>query len=196
MVKTIALTLALLTAVASAESDVDELDDEPAFNMLGFRLSAGALPVEGHRTTMFSVGLGVEHPVFDKTRVFGEYEWLWLTRIDERAIESMSVRPERHASGHRLMAGLRREIKAKNMSRSLRLFVDGEIGGGLALVNDNFSGVALIPAGIVGLRVGYDVYSRSDDSPSRTFESELLVRGIVIEHGVGVMVGIGMLWGN
>lgn len=193
MVKTIALVLVSLTAVAAAESDVD---DDPAFNMLGFRLSVGSLPVEGHRTTMFAVGLGVEHPVFDKTRVFGEYEWLWLTRIDERAMERMSVRPERHASGHRVMAGLRRELVAKTMSRSLRLFVDGELGGGLALVNDNLSGVVLVPAGIVGLRLGYDIYSRSDESPSRTFEAELLVRGIAIEHGIGVMMGVGMLWGN
>jgi hypothetical protein len=200
MVKTIALALVSLTAVAAADSDVEddyyEDDDEPAFNMLGFRLGAGMLPVEGLRTTMFSVGLGVEHPVFDKTRVFGEYEWLWLSRIDERAMQTMSIRPERHASGHRATAGLRRELVAKNMSRSLRLFLDGEIGGGVALVNDNLSGVALVPAGIVGLRVGYDVYSRSDDSPSRTFEAELLVRGIAIEHGLGVLVGIGMLWGN
>jgi hypothetical protein len=195
MVKTIAIALVSLTAVAAAEDDYYE-DDEPAFNMLGFRLGAGSLPVEGLRTTMFSVGLGVEHPVWNKTRVFGEYEWIWLSRIDERAMHTMSLRPERHASGHRVTAGLRREIIAKNMSRSLRLFLDGEIGGGVALVNDNLSGVALVPAGIVGLRVGYDVYSRSDDSPSRTFESELLVRGIAIEHGIGVLVGIGMLWGN
>ncbi len=190
MVKVIMFVLVSLTAVAAAD------DDEPAFNMLGFRLSAGVVPIEGYPTTTMSVGLGVEHPVFDKTRMFGEYEWLWLSRVDERAFDSMIVHPERHGSGHRLTAGLRRELIAKGMGRSVRLFVDGELGGGLALVNDNFSGVTLIPAGVVGLRLGYDIYSRSDESPSRTFEAELLVRAVAVQSGIGGMIGLGLLWGN
>jgi hypothetical protein len=189
MVKEIVLALACLTAVANA-------DNGPAFNMFGFRMSAGALPLDGNRATVLSAGLGVEHPVFKKTRVFGEYEWLWVTWIDERAVDTGVIRPERHGNGHRASLGFRRELKAKDLGRSVRLFIDGELGGNVALTNDNMSGVGMRPGGLVGMRFGYDVYSGVDSSPSRTFEAEFLVRAIVVEHGAGALVGIGLAWGN
>ena len=202
MVKHVAIALALMTSVAAAEA-VDpgdyvetEVEPNPAFNMFGFRFSAGALPIEGSRTIVLAVGLGVEHPVFKKTRVFGEYEWLWLSRQDERDIYSVVPRPERHGNGHRTSLGLRRELLGKSMGGKVRLFVDGEIGANIALVDDNMSGVSFMPGGLAGLRFGYDAYSSSDDSPSRTFEIEMLVRMIVIEGGAGASVGMGMYWGN
>jgi hypothetical protein len=198
----IALVALRTVALAHPAEPIDEVeetsveDDSPAFNMFGFRMTAGALPLDGDRATVMSIGLGVEHPVFKKTRVFGEYEWLWLTWLDERAMDSVAVRPERHGNGHRVWTGLRRELIAKNIGRNVRLFVDGELGGGAALVDDNMHGVALVPAGLGGLRFGYDIYSGVDSSPSRTFEVELLVRAVVIGDGAGALVGIGMLWGN
>ena len=212
MVKLVALTLvalglvALTPTVAAAHppppNDYVEsepatvVDNDPAFNMFGFRMSAGALPLDGGRTTALSIGLGVEHPVFKKTRVFGEYEWLWLTWMDERALTSMVPRPERHGTGHRASLGLRRELLGKNLGRSVRVFIDGELGATFALVDDNMRGVSFVPGGLGGLRFGYDIYSRSDDSPSRTFEVELLARAVAIEGGVGGMMGLGMAWGN
>jgi hypothetical protein len=201
MVKLVALALALVsfTAAAAAErlaTDESVEDEPPAFNMFGFRVSAGALPIEGDRATVLSVGLGVEHPVFKKTRMFGEYEWLWMTRPDERAGDSVVPRPERHGTGHRASFGLRRELIAKQMSRNVRVFIDAELGGCAALVNDNMSGVAFLPGGFAGLRLGYDIYTGSDSSPSRTFELEMLVRSVSIAHGTGVLFGVGMLWGN
>ena len=80
--------------------------------------------------------------------------------------------------------------------RSVRMFIDGELGANVALTNDNMSGVALRPGGLVGLRFGYDVYSGEDDSPSRTFEAEVLVRAITVDGGTGAMMGLGLLWGN
>ena len=192
--------LGALGTPAGAE-DIEVLaeeDDEPAFNMLGFRMGVGALPLDHERTLVLSIGVGVEHPVFKKTRVFGEYDWLWLSRADtgaDRAMDTLVVRPERHASGHRASVGLRRELVGKGGS-SVRVFVDGELGGGLAMANDNLTGVTLIPAAFIGLRFGYDVYSRSDSSPSRMFEAELLLRAIAVREGVGMMFGVGMLWGN
>jgi hypothetical protein len=204
MVKGIALALVSLTAVAAAQPPeridtdeyVEEPDAPPAFNMFGFRLTGGALPIEGDRTTVFSVGLGVEHPVFNKTRMFGEYEWLWMTRLDERAEYSVVPRPERHGTGHRASFGLRRELIAKRMGRNVRMFIDAELGGCVALVNDNMSGAAFLPGGFGGMRLGYDIYTGSDSSPSRTFEVELLLRAVTIQHGTGGLFGIGMLWGN
>jgi hypothetical protein len=200
MVKTLVLAIVISTTVAGASPPSDdsveaEPDASPAFNMFGFRMSAGALPLDGSRARVLSVGIGVEHPVFDKTRMFGEYEWLWVTWFDERAMDSVVFRPERYGNGHRTSFGVRRELTAKG-SRRVRMFIDGELGANVALTNDNMSGMVLRPGGLVGLRVGYDVYSDEDDSPSRTFEAEMLVRAIVVEHGAGAMMGIGLWWGN
>jgi hypothetical protein len=57
--------------------------------------------------------------------VFGEYEWLWLSWLNERAMDSVAMRPERHGTGHRVWTGLRRELIAKGVGRNVRLFVDG-----------------------------------------------------------------------
>lgn len=54
----------------------------------------------------------------------------------------------------------------------------------------------MLPTGFVGMRAGWDIYSRNDDSPSRTFELELMLRVLAVPDGVGVMTGIGMAWGN
>lgn len=203
MVKLVALTLMTLTAIAAASPpppddyvEAETVETDPAFNMFGFRMGAGALPLDGIRTTVLSIGLGVEHPVFKKTRVFGEYEWLWLSWLDERAATSMVPRPEHTGTGHRASFGVRRELLGKNLGRTVRTFIDAELGAGFALVNDNMYGVTFVPSGLGGLRFGYDVYSRSDDSPSRTFEIELMFRAIVIDHGAGGMAGLGMAWGN
>lgn len=199
MVKTIIFMLAATTVVHARPVDVDSYDDEvdddePAFNMLGFRFGFGALPRDGGRMTTLSIGLGVEHPVFDRTRVFGEYEWLWFSHHSEREMD-VGIRLERGGTGHRSTIGLRRELLAKGFGR-MRMFVDVELGGGLAVASDHRTGLELVPAGVAGLRFGYDLYSRSDDSPSRTFETELLFRAIAVEDGIGAMLGAGMLWGN
>src|SRR5262249_56729418 len=72
MVKQVVIALMLLTSNATAD------DDDNAFNMFGFRMSMGALPIDHSNTQILGIGLGVEHPVFHKTRVFADYEWLWL----------------------------------------------------------------------------------------------------------------------
>lgn len=203
--KTTLVVLVALSSLAHArpvEEPYDDYseepadDDSPAFNMLGFRMSFGALPDDGQRATVFALGLGVEHPVFTKTRVFGEYDWLWLAPQDARAMDSVVARPERYASGHRASVGLRRELIAKSVSRNVRMFIDTELGGALALVDDNMRGLKLMPMGIAGLRLGYDIYTSSDDSPSSTFEAEVSWRAIAVEDGFGAMLGVGLLWGN
>jgi len=213
MVKTTLVVLAALTATARAHPPVDDDyyeeppppddgddDDSPTFNMFGFDMGIGGMSVQGTRMLAMSIGLSTEHPVFKRTRVFGEYDWLWLMSRDTDAqaragTDVMVPRPEDHATGHRAGLGLRRELKGKGMG-SARLFLDGELGGSVALINDNRTGVAVVPAAFAGVRVGYDLYSRSDDSPSRTFETGISMRVLVMPDGVGAVFGIGMFWGN
>lgn len=190
----VAVVLAATTAVAQAQESGG--DDSPAFNMLDMRFGIGGLPIAGERETTVSLGLGVEHPVFTKTRVFGEYEWMWLFQGPSTRTDMLNPPPpERHGTGQRAVLGLRRELLGKG-GHSIRAFLDGELGGGLALTNDNMNGFAALPTGFAGLRAGYDVYSRVDNSPSRTFEFELLYRFIAVPDGFGMMFGIGMAWGN
>jgi hypothetical protein len=129
--------------------------------------------------------------------VFGEYAWMWLLPRgdDPRALTSMTAHPERDANGHRVSLGLRRELKAKG-SGSMRLFVDGELGGSVALVHDSITGTEVVPAAFAGMRAGYDLYSRRDNSPSRTFETALVLRTVLNHDGVGLLFGLGMFWGN
>lgn len=198
----VAAHAALLCAHARGDDYVGdeyiaEKDDSPAFNMFGFDMEMGFVPHDGANALAMSLGLAVEHPVFTKTRVFGEYDWLWLSPRDSstRAMIGTSPRPERHASGHRASLGLRRELKAKGGGH-MRLFIDGELGGGLALVNDSMAGATLAPSGFIGLRFGYDLYSRRDSSPSRMFETALVVRAVGVRDGLGIVFGLGMYWGN
>lgn len=189
MVKHLALVLVLLSCPTAFADDGD--DDDVGFNMLGARVGFGSMPIYGASTLAVSLGLGVEHPVFPRTRVFGEYDWVWLST----APGPMDSAPEHHGSGHRAVAGLRRELIGKG-GQSMRAFVDGEVGGGLMIANDSMMGVALVPTGFVGIRLGYDIYSRHDDSPSRTFEIEILTRVLMVPDGVGFLTGFGMAWGN
>jgi hypothetical protein len=190
-----AVALVVLVGATPAHADEGD-DDDPGFNMLDMRFGLGSLPIDGASSLTVSLGLGVEHPVFKKTRMFGEYEWMWLAdRGSERTYMIAPPPPERHGTGQRASFGLRRELLGKG-SHSFRAFLDGELGGGCALTNDNMRGFQPIPAGFVGMRVGYDVYSREDDSPSRTFEFELLFRLLAVPDGMGTLFGVGMAWGN
>jgi hypothetical protein len=193
MVKNLVLTAILLSSTSALAQEVD--DDDPGFNMLETRFAFGTMPIhDGASSLTVSLGLGVEHPVFKRTRVFGEYEWLWLasTPVDPAL---MASEPEHNGSGHRAVLGLRRELVGKG-SHAMHLFVDGEVGGGLGIVDDSMFGMRMLPTGFVGMRAGWDIYSHKDDSPSRTFEMNLLVRVLAVSDGVGVMTGIGMAWGS
>jgi hypothetical protein len=195
MVKNLLLTAILLSSTKAVADEGDDADDDAGFNMLEARFAFGTMPIaDGASSLTVSLGLGVEHPVFKRTRVFGEYEWLWLAsrRVDPAL---MTSEPEHNGSGHRAVLGLRRELVGKG-SYSMHMFVDGEVGGGLGLVNDSMFGMRVMPTGFVGARVGWDIYSHNDDSPSRTFEMNLLLRVLAVSDGVGVMTGIGMAWGS
>jgi len=179
MVKIIALLVALC-AIAHAD---DGLDDGPP-TLLGIRLAAGRLPVLHEDMSTFSLGLGLDHPIARRWHAFGEYEYVWLDRGDATM---------QHGTAHRALAGLRHTVVQK-LEHHMRSYIDVDAGGGMSIVNDSVLGTRSLPTGFAGLRAGFDFFA--DDSPSRIFETELVVRAVFVPDGSGVMAGLGMQWGN
>ena len=187
MVKTIALVLLACTGLAGAD------DDPPAHNKLGFRIGFGKLTTEETLHT-FSLGLHVEHPVFPTTRVFAEYELMWLGEA-----ESMSPATDGMPyTGHRSHLGIRSELLGKTFGGAAHFYLDAEIGGGLGVVTDDISGVQVLPHVFAGVRGGYDfLWGEKHAHSSRVFEAELLARAFRMpDGGRAVLFGIGMLWGD
>jgi hypothetical protein len=184
MVKILAL-LALLAGTARADSA-----DSTSVDRFGYRIGIGSLPIDGKETFMFSLGLGIEHPLFGHFRALAEYELVFTETHDDPA----RMPPPEYGTGHRLHVGLRHVLVDKDVG-VLRLWVDGEVGGGLGLFSDNVTAARSFPDAFAGLRIGYDLHAHRS-SPARTFVAELLVRMIVIDRGAGVMGGVGMYWGN
>jgi hypothetical protein len=181
MVKTLAVLLALC-AVAHADED-DGLSDGPP-TLLGIRIGAGRLPVFHEAMGTFSLGVGLDHPIKPRIHMFGEYEYVWLSR-DEATMQ--------HGSAHRALCGLRATL-AQNREHNMREYFDLEGGGGMSIVNDTAMGTRALQTGFAGVRAGFDIYS--NDSPSRVFEIEILVRALFVPEGSGVMGGLGMQWGD
>ena len=180
MVKTLALLLALC---AVAHADDDGLDDGPP-TLLGVRIAAGRLPIFHESMGTFSLGLGLDHPITSRLHAFGEYEYVWLSH-DEATMQ--------HGTAHRVLTGLRATLVQKR-EHDLRSYIDLEGGGGMAIANDTAMGTQSLPTAFTGVRAGFDFFA--DDSPSRLFELEFLVRAVFVPDGSGVMAGVGMQWGN
>lgn len=180
MVKTLAVLLALC---AVAHADDDGLDDGPP-TLLGMRIAAGRLPMFHEAMGTFSLGVGLDHPIKPRLHAFGEYEYVWLSHDDA----SMQ-----HGTAQRVLAGLRATV-AQKLEHRLRSYVDIEGGGGMAIVNDTAMGTRAMQTGFAGLRAGFDFFA--DDSPSRVWEIEIVVRAVFVPEGSGVMTGLGMQWGD
>jgi hypothetical protein len=179
MVKALAILLAL-TAAAHAD---DGYDDGPP-TLLGFRLDGGRVPIEQESMTTFGIALDVDHPMSARWHAFAEYEYLWLDRDDGTM---------QHGNGHRVVAGVRATL-VQRKEHGMRSYLDLEGGGGMAIVDDSMLGTRSLGTGFGGLRAGFEF--AHDDSPSRIFEIEILLRAVFMPGGSGVMAGLGMQWGN
>ncbi len=156
-------------------------------NLFGFRIGLGMLPLDHESVTTASIGLGVEHPVWRSWRVFGDYEWLWLVR------SHTDTMPGVQGDGQRVLVGVRYTLADKQLFRELAVYVDGELGGGFALVHDDLAGVHALPSALAGLRVGWKLAGHRT-SESKELDSELVVRAVAIPGGLGMMGGVGFLW--
>lgn len=167
--------------------------DAPASNKLGFRISFGRLTAFDARQSWESLGLGIEHPLCDGVRIFGEYEWVSFGLKDSTLPGDKGM----PGDGHRAGVGLRGELLGTTVGGHIHFFADGEAGASLAVLADNHDRVAIQPAAFAGLRLGYDFLWGRPPASSRVFEAELLARYQRMPDGAnGVMIGVGMLWGD
>lgn len=179
MVKALAILIAL-TAVAHADDDYDA--GPPT--LLGFRFAGGRLPIEHEAMTTLGISLDVDHPIARRWHAFAEYEYMWLDR-DDGAMQ--------YGNGHRVLAGIRRTL-AQRTEHAMRSYLDLEGGGGMTIALDSVLGTRSLGTGFAGVRAGFDFFHA--DSPSREFETEIIVRAVFVADGTGVMAGLGMQWGN
>ncbi len=176
MVKAIAIVLCVVASATAAA--------EPDHGALGFTIGLGGLPLDGEKTFVYSLGLGIEHRAFAHWRAIAEYELLWLERQQMRE----------YGDGHRAQVGLRHAI-VHSQGSSLRWYVDAELGGGFGLVSSNLAPVRALPDAFVGVRGGYDMYA-SGPSQAQRIESALVVRAIAIPDGIGMLFGLSIMWGT
>jgi len=198
MVKPLVASILFAASVASAEP-VDFAQPPvvaataASHNKLGFRIGFGKLHVADRRMSTVSLGLHLEHPVFETVRVFAEYEWMWFGDKAPMSPASEGL----PGSGHRTHVGLRTELMGTTIMDAIHLYLDAEVGGGLAVLSDDISGVQVLPHAFAGLRAGYDfVWGKKHARSSRVWEAELLARAIRVPGGTGALFGIGMLWGD
>lgn len=156
---------------------------------LGFQVGFGGVAVEPGRTARTSaLGLGLEHPVFDNTRVFGEYEYLWI------GDDARATMGPLHGDGQRMHLGLRHALAVMRPNGSMRLFLDGELGVGAMLASTDSLGARAVPDGVVGVRAALDL--RNAESTSRVLELEVGVRAVLVPDGAGIVVTSGVAWGE
>ena len=164
----------------------EELNNPDPTTKLGFRIGFGRMPLD-ETLDWSGLTLAVEHAVFGKLRMLAEYDYLWLaTATDDPAMPFTST-------GHRTNVGFRLAFATKDYDK-LKFYGDVEVGGGLGLY-DAPTGAAFVPHGFVGMHFGYAIVDRRPRA-SRTFEVEVNIRALVVEHGMGLGCGFGFYWGD
>jgi hypothetical protein len=192
VVTRIAFAIACAATLAYAEpiarGDVSDPPPKTTWSRLGTRLGFGLVPRDGYQSTI-SISVSLDHPVSRNWRLLGEYEYLWIGPRDADQMDlGVAALPD---SGHRLNAGVRRRLGSKSfVFDHFAFWIDVEGGAGMMLVAREMDSIWL-PHAFVGTRVGMDL--RAD---RRIWEYEILLRGLLVPDGVGVLFGIGLVWGE
>lgn len=165
----------------------------PGSRKLGFRFGAGVTPLEGQVMSTIGLALGVERPLAGRWHWLAEYEHLWLL---PRQTANARLRGESSFDGnaHRFHLGLRVTLAAKQL-KQLRLFADGEVGGG-ATVAVYHGDVDPGPHAFAGVRLGYGLAPDRGSRGSQVWEPEIALRLIAVPNGLGFLGGLAMYWGD
>lgn len=182
--------LATLASGAHAEPPM-AIAEEPrtGWSRLGTRIGFGSVPIDGAQMTTASIAVSLDRPLVGRWRVLGEYEHVW---IGERDLEAHSLQGVASLanSGHRVQLGIRRRLLEKTWAdRFVGVFLDGEAGGGAMLV-DRSEGALAVPHSFVGIRAGFSLEQQT------LWDYEVILRGLAVPDGVGVLFGIGLVWGQ
>lgn len=169
-------------------------EHRPGSHKVGFRFGGGVAPIAHELMPMFGVALAVERQITRRLQWLAEYEHLWL--LPRQTLNArMRGESSLDGSGHRANLGLRITLASKQI-RFLRLFVDGEAGGGATLAARD-DGVHLSPHTFTGIRLGYEFSSqRRETRASKSWEPNLALRMLVVPNGLGFFGGIAMYWGD
>jgi hypothetical protein len=187
-----------LASTAGANPDPDEqIPDEPPTHqrLFGFRLGGGMQPYDGRELTTMSVALAVEHRVYGKWRVAGEYEYLWIGEHDTEPENSKVT----DGNGHRTNLLIRRALmETGKIGGHIRFYADVELGGGFLLASEPMAGTIAKPHAFAGVRLGYSfIKLKADTRASAVWEPEVLFRVIAMPNQqAGYFFGIGMSWGD
>lgn len=166
----------------------------PGSHKVGFRFGGGVAPIAHELMSMFGIALAVERPITRRWQWLAEYEHLWLI---PRQTRNAQMRGESaiDGSGHRAHLGLRVTLASKQI-RVLRLFIDGEAGGGATLAARD-GDLHLGPHAFAGIRLGYEFSSeRRATRASKTWEPNLALRMLAVPNGLGFFGGLAMYWGD
>lgn len=160
-----------------------------ADNKLGFRFGFNRIPLEEERLGGFTLAVGVEHEITRKLRAMAEYEWMWLSVVPPD--DAMVTEPAVSGMGHRGNLGVRMNFEEKAFDE-IRFYADLETGGGLGMYEGGMQ-THVEPHGFVGIRGGYTIRTRRSRT---TLETELQLRAVVVEQGIGFGGGLGFYWGG
>jgi len=187
--------LGMLGRDAGADSYLAE-PDAPATHdrLLAFRIGGGRQTIERRDLEVLGLALAVEHRVYHQLRITGEYEYVWLGAEDPADSTRTTT-----GSGHRASLIVRHHLaRTRILADTVRFFIDGELGGGLLLGSEPMIGTIVQPHALVGIRIGYDLIKlRRDTRASRVWEPDLTFRALATPgERVGVLIGVGMGWGD
>ncbi len=189
--------LCLLARVAAADDD-DESDRDARTHrkLLGFYLGGGRLPIHDTELRTFGVGITVEHRLVGTLRIAGGYEYLSLGIDDPDSDEAKMITT---GDGHRIDLALRHTFgSTRVIARSLRMFVDVELGVAMLVGNTTQTGTLIDAQLFGGLRFGYDVIKlRQSTRASKVWEPAVFVHAVATAPDeMGYLAGISLSWGD
>lgn len=183
-----ALLLAAATA-GQAHADVmregPDMREKPGASMMGLDLEYGWIHVQGTERFVFSDGLSYGVSLPWRLHVQGDLAVQFLSPLDG------SHSDQDNGSGFGLRPGV---MVRRTLGTASVFYADAEAGAGVLGAIDPELGHIVVPDVFAGLRVGYDMGTRSPGA--RAFEAGFDARIVQTPDGTSFLFGVGMGWGG